>query len=260
MGCASSVNVKIIEDGENKKIIANDKKINCDNKLKSNEDKIFTNIKKESNDNDDNFYNNQSTNFKYSKKTKTINLIKSKQIKNDIQEKGKNGNKYIEIKHPLDKSSETNNDINNKNNQEERYNTLNDMKISKDIGNEVDNYITKNNLEDEDYVNYENYRDADDICNIGQSKDFDLIKKNNKNDLDEDISVIFTVQSTGVKYQININKNCKLIELIDEFKKKVKLSSFERPEFVFNNIYLIDNDKLISDYNIIDKSKINVFL
>ena len=44
------------------------------------------------------------------------------------------------------------------------------------------------------------------------------------------------------------------------FKKKIDLSSFERPEFMFKGVYLIDYDKPIEDYNITDKSKINVYI
>ena len=40
----------------------------------------------------------------------------------------------------------------------------------------------------------------------------------------------------------------------------MKLSSFEKPEFVFNAVFLIDSDKPISDYNINDGDKINVFI
>ena len=44
------------------------------------------------------------------------------------------------------------------------------------------------------------------------------------------------------------------------FKKKINLSSFEHPEFMFNGVYLIDFDKPIEEYNIINKSKINVYI
>ena len=111
--------------------------------------------------------------------------------------------------------------------------------------------------------NYEGV-DNDDVCNIGQSMDFDKIKEknniNNENEPNKEICVIFEIQSTGVKYNININKNSKLNDLIDLFKKKIKLSSFEKPEFVYNAVFLIDFDKSISDYKICDNSKITAFI
>ena len=38
------------------------------------------------------------------------------------------------------------------------------------------------------------------------------------------------------------------------------MSPFEKPEFMFNGVYLIDYDKSIAEYNINDKSKINVYI
>ena len=71
---------------------------------------------------------------------------------------------------------------------------------------------------------------------------------------------VLYLKSTGVKYNLNINKNSKLIDLIELFKKKIKLSAFEKPEFFFNTVFLVDFEKPISDYKITDNSKINVFI
>jgi len=103
----------------------------------------------------------------------------------------------------------------------------------------------------------------DDMCNFGKSIDLDKINNKNKNkkeNKNKEICVIFEIQSTGIKYNININENVKLIELIELFKKKIELTSFEKPEFVFNDVFLVDYEKPISDYKIGDNSKINVFI
>ena len=128
------------------------------------------------------------------------------------------------------------------------------------------NGVNNKNYEDEDQdgVNIGNNGDGDDdMCNFGQSMDFDKIKnkKNNENENEsKEICVIFEIQSTGVKYNININENVKLFDLIELFKKKIHLSSFEKPEFVFNTVFLVDFEKKISEYKIGDNSKINVFI
>lgn len=104
--------------------------------------------------------------------------------------------------------------------------------------------------------------DNDDMCNFGQSMDFDNLKNKENQDVNEvkEICVIFEIQSTGVKYYINIKENVKLLELIELFKKKIQISTFEKPEFVFNTIFLVDFEKPIVDYKICDNSKINVFI
>ena len=198
----------------------------------------------------------------------------------------KNKNKFIPLKHPLDESSENKTSelskLKNLNISEEKEklkdnlknkninNKNNDINVMSSIEERINNYNGMNNNnnyedEDEDGVNMGNNGDGDDdMCNFGQSMDFDKIKNKNKNNENEDeskeICVIFEIQSTGVKYNININENVKLIELIELFKKKIHLSSFEKPEFVFNTVFLVDFEKKISDYKIGDNSKINVFI
>ena len=230
----------------------------------------------------DNYYN-QSTNFKYLKETK-INLVKSNPLmKNNDKTDEKNRNKYIPIKHPLDISSENkNSDLNNLKNlkiSEEKENGNNGKKEEKNKNNNdvinsieerINNFNGMNNNngnnygDEEDGVNMIDYgeRDNDDMCNFGQSMDFNNMKnKGNKNEKEiNEISVIFEIQSTGVKYIIDVKENVKLIELIELFKKKLKLSTFEKPEFVFNSVFLIDFEKPISYYKICDNSKINVFI
>ena len=229
--------------------------------------------------------NNKSTNFKYLKDNK-INLIKSNPIIKDNkneQDLNQYQYKFIPLRHPLDSSLDKNySDLKNINISEEKEkekenNNENYIKenINDNINDNVeekiniDNEINNNDDDNDDAVNIGNYYggegdgDNDDMCNFGQSMDFD--NKNNKNknkneNESKEICVVFEIQSTGVKYNINVNENVKLIELIELFKKKIKLSSFEKPEFVFNSVFLVDFEKPISDYKIEDKSKINVFI
>ena len=319
MGCASSVNVQIEENKDKKKILANGKEVgtikNINNnekieeKSEENQDEDYIDmatIKQSKNENtesktfnnsnmnkisdkhnikiNDKYYNSQSTNFKYLKDNK-INLIKSNPIMKDNNNKldGKNQNKFIPLKHPLDISSENKTSelskLKNLNISEEKEKLKdnisdkndannNNINVMSSIEERINNYngIKNNNYEDEDEdgVNIGNNGegDDDDMCNFGQSMDFNKIKnKNNKNeDESKEICVIFEIQSTGVKYNININENVKLIELIELFKKKIHLSSFEKPEFVFNTVFLVDFEKKISEYKIGDNSKINVFI
>ena len=297
MGCTSSVNIRIEEDGDNKKILANGKEVGNKKKIKidkieehSNEDNYESSLnddKKENNQNktktdtndfkkqniSENLFNNQSINFKYLRENKPINMIKSNQIngnKKDIDYQYK----FIPIKHPIDISSEfsecnqinTNKENDNKNinidnnNKNDNYEVMNSMeeRINNfNVDNDGGNY-------DEDGVNQDSYGagDNEDMCNLGVS--MDISKAKNKNDKKEDenkeICVIFEIQSTGVKYNIKVNQNIKLFELIEIFKKTVNYSSFEKPEFVFNAVFLIDYDKPISDYKIINNSKINVYV
>ena len=301
MGCASSINVQIEENKDNKKILANGKEVgnikiynneNIEEKSEDNQDEYYLeipnkneNTESKTNTNTDKMpnkynikindnYHNQSTNFKYLKDYK-INLIKSNPVMND--KNIKKDEKYIPLKHPLDissdnKSSQLKNlnksEENEKINKEKNDNKNNNNDLINSIEERINNYhrINNNNEDEDDGVNMGNYeeRDNDDMCNIGQSMDFDNIKNkeniNNENECNKEICVIFEIQSTGVKYNININKDSKLIDLIELFKKKIKLSSFEKPEFVFNTAFLIDFEKPISDYKIYDNSKINVFI
>jgi len=282
MGCASSVNVKIEEDTDNRKILADGKevgKIKKDKKEKNEEkseenkeeeylelpsktentqSKTNTKMKYKIKENsqikinnikiNDKYYNNQSTNFKYMKDDKAFNLMKSDQI-NQNKNEDNNQNKYISLRHPLD-SSMNNNQSKNKN--------LGNINIS----NEKENNKNNNYGDDEGGVNMGNFEEDnnDDMCNLGQSVDLDKAKNNKKQNENEEISIVFEMQTTGVKYNINFNKNITLLELIEIFKKKVKLSPFEKPEFVFNDVFLVDFDKPISYYKINNSSKINVYL
>ena len=282
MGCASSVNVKIEEDTDNRKILADGKEVGKikKDKIEKNEEKYEENkeeeylelpsktentqsktntkIKYKIKENsqikinnikiNDKYYNNQSTNFKYMKDDKAFNLMKSDQI-NQNKNEDNNQNKYISLRHPLD-SSMDNNESKNKN--------LGNINIS----NEKENNKNNNYGDDEDGVNMGNFEEDnnDDMCNLGQSVDLDKAKNNKKQNENEEISIVFEMQTTGVKYNINFNKNITLLELIEIFKKKVKLSPFEKPEFVFNDVFLVDFDKPISYYKINNSSKINVYL
>lgn len=284
MGCASSVNVKIEEDTDNRKVLANGKEVGnlkknniekIDEKAEENKDEEYlelpsktentlsksntktkTKFKIKENSQikinnikiNDKYYNNQSTNFKYLKDDKVLNLIKSNQI-NENKNEDDNKNKYISLRHPLD-SNLDNNEPKNKN--------LGNIYIS----TEKENNKYNNYGDDDDGVNMGNFEEDnnDDMCNLGQSVDLDKVKNNKKQNENKEISIIFEMQTTGGKYIININNNITLLELIETFKKKVKLSPFEKPEFVFNDVFLVDLDKPISYYKINDNSKINVYL
>ena len=238
-----------------------------------------TNKKKINNQNIKINDNNQSTNFKYLKDNK-ITIIKSNPLIKDIKnEQDLNQYKFIPLKHPLDSSlGKNNSQLKNINISEEKENNNENKNITKNINSnndinsveeKINNYNGNNNNygDDEDGVNIGNYYggegENDDMCNFGQSMDLDKINNKNKNkkeNKNKEICVIFEIQSTGIKYNININENVKLIELIELFKKKIELSSFEKPEFVFNDVFLVDYEKPISDYKIGDNSKINVFI
>lgn len=284
MGCASSVNVKIEEDTDNRKVLANGKEVGnlkknniekIDEKAEENKDEEYlelpsktentlsksntktkTKFKIKENSQikinnikiNDKYYNNQSTNFKYLKDDKVLNLIKSNQI-NENKNEDDNKNKYISLRHPLD-SNLDNNEPKNKN--------LGNIYIS----TEKENNKYNNYGDDDDGVNMGNFEEDnnDDMCNLGQSVNLDKVKNNKKQNENKEISIIFEMQTTGGKYIININNNITLLELIETFKKKVKLSPFEKPEFVFNDVFLVDLDKPISYYKINDNSKINVYL
>ena len=253
---------------------------NEENKTISNTNKISNKQNIRINDN----YYNKSTNFKYLKETK-INLIKSIPLmKDNNKAKEKVKNKYIPLKHPLDISSEKNNSEFNKLkklNISEEKEKENDNKEGKDFNHNKNNNELMNSIEerinnyngsnnnnlnygDDDGINMGNceVEDNDDMCNFGQSMDFDNLKNKENQDVNEvkEICVIFEIQSTGVKYYINIKENVKLLELIELFKKKIQISTFEKPEFVFNTIFLVDFEKPIVDYKICDNSKINVFI
>ena len=304
MGCASSVNIQIEEDKDNRKLLANGKEVgtikkyqNEDEEKKSKESKDedymdLTTIK-QSNENTNskiltnsknlNAHNikinnnyNQSTNFKYLKENK-INLIKSNPVIKDNKNEENNKYKFIPLRHPLDISSEKkNSSLKNLNISEEREKNnenenkkinKNDIDVMNSMEERINNYHGNNNnyneYEEEDGVNMGNYDgDGDnyDICNFGQSMDLDKMKKNRNDNQSKEICVIFEIQSTGVKYSININENVKLNELIELFKKKIKISSFEKPDFLFNEVFMVDFEKPISDYKIKDNSKIVVFL
>ena len=295
MGCASSVNVQIEEDTDNRKILANGKEVGnikknniekIDEKSEENKEEEYlelpsktentqsktntkTKIKIKENTQininnikiNDKYYNNQSTNFKYLKDDKPINLIKSNQI-NENKNQDNNQNKYISLRHPLDSILD---------NQESKNKNLGNINISNEKENNNDNSIedglnniNKNNIygDDEDGVNMGNFDgdNNDDMCNLGQSVDIDKMKNNKKEKEKKEICINFEMQTTGVKYIINVNNNITLFELIEIFKKKVKLSPFEKPEFVFNDVFLVDFDKPISYYKLNNNSKINVYL
>ena len=286
MGCASSVNVKIEEDTDNRKVLANGKEVSnikknniekIDEKSEENKEEEYLELPSKTENTqsktntkakfkikensqikinnikiNDKYYNNQSTNFKYLKDDKAFNLVKSDQIKkNENIKEDNNQNKFISLRHPLDNSLD--------NNQSENKN-LGNLNIS----NEKENNKNNNYGDDEDGVNMgmgDFMEDNnDDMCNLGQSVELDKGKNNKKQNENEEISIVFEMQTTGVKYNINFNKNITLMELIEIFKKKVKLSPFEKPEFVFNDVFLVDFDKPISYYKINNNSKINVYL
>ena len=209
-----------------------------------------------------NLYNYKSTNYKFSKEEQK-NLHKSNPVFNmNKQKESYNNMDFIELKHPLDNSSSEDENANKNQNQ----NTVNkeNIYVSNSMEERINNF--KNNLNEinehieEDGVNMGNYRDEenDDMVNFGQSMTNDKI--NEAINEQKEICVIFEIQSTGERHYINTKKDIKFNDLVEIFKNKIDLSPFEKPEFMFNGVYLIDYDKPISEYNINDKSKINVYI
>ena len=209
-----------------------------------------------------NLYNYKSTNYKFSKEEQK-NLHKSNPVFNmNKQKESYNNMDFIELKHPLDNSSSEDENANKNQNQ----NTANkeNIYVSNSMEERINNF--KNNLNEinehieEDGVNMGNYRDEenDDMVNFGQSMTNDKI--NEAINEQKEICIIFEIQSTGEKHYINTKKDIKFNDLVEIFKNKIDLSPFEKPEFMFNGVYLIDYDKPISEYNINDKSKINVYI
>jgi len=286
MGCNTSVNIQTKEDKDDRIIKINENKENkttknenIENDNNNNENAEYLDvesIKKTENGNTDcktiinnnvskihnlninkNLYNYKSTNFKYLKEEQQ-NLHKSNLLKDNKKDMSYNNTDYIVLKHPLDNSS---NDIGEQEQQNQVTTKKDNINVTTSMEERINNYKSgiNENIE-EDEVNMGNYKDDenDDMCNFGQSMDNKKVNEviNNQKEL----TIIFDIQSTGEKYNINVNQGIKLNDLFEKFKKKIDLSSFERPEFMFNGVYLIDYDKSIEDYNITDKSKINVYI
>ena len=284
------MNVQIKEDKDDRVIKVNVNRVNktntetkkSDNNAKENEDYLdIESGKNNPNGNTDcktiinnnisdihkmninkNLYNYKSTNYKFSKEEQK-NLHKSNPVFNmNKQKESYNNMDFIELKHPLDNSSSEDENANKNQNQ----NTVNkeNINVSNSMEERINNF--KNNLNEinehieEDGVNMGNYRDEenDDMVNFGQSMTNDKI--NEAINEQKEICVIFEIQSTGERHYINTKKDIKFNDLVEIFKNKIDLSPFEKPEFMFNGVYLIDFDKPISEYNINDKSKINVYI
>ena len=202
-----------------------------------------------------NLYNYKSTNYKFLKDEQK-DLYKSNPVLNmNKKEKSDNNIDYIELKHPLDKSSSENDNKNDNIIKKENIN------VSSSMEERIKNYKNNENEHiEEDGVNLGNsrYEENDDMVNVGQSMTHEQINEI-KNE-QKDICIIFEIQSIGERHNINTKKDIKLNDLLEIFKNKIDMSPFEKPEFMFNGVYLIDYDKSISEYNIKDKSKINVYI
>ena len=283
MGCNTSMNVQTKEDKDDRIIKVN---VNKGNKIK------IDNKKSDNNDNDDedcldvesdrknqngntdcktiinnntngiqnmninkNLYNYKSTNYKYLKDEQK-DLHKSNPILNmNKKEESLNNIDYIELKHPLDKSSSENENENKNIIKKENIN------VSSSMEERIKNYKNYDNENvEEDCINMGNSRDEDndDMVNFGQSMANEKINEITKEQ--KEICIIFEIQSTGERHNINTKKEIKLYDLIEKFKNTIDMSPFEKPEFMFNGVYLIDYDKSIAEYNINDKSKINVYI
>ena len=283
MGCNTSMNVQTKEDKDDRIIKVN---VNKGNKIK------IDNKKSDNNDNDDedcldvesdrknqngntdcktiinnntsgiqnmninkNLYNYKSTNYKYLKDEQK-DLHKSNPILNmNKKEESLNNIDYIELKHPLDKSSSENENENKNIIKKENIN------VSSSMEERIKNYKNYDNENvEEDCINMGNSRDEDndDMVNFGQSMANEKINEITKGQ--KEICIIFEIQSTGERHNINTKKEIKLYDLIEKFKNTIDMSPFEKPEFMFNGVYLIDYDKSIAEYNINDKSKINVYI
>ena len=287
MGCNTSMNIQTKEDkddriikiNENKenKTTKNENKENDKNNNKDNGEYLdIESIKKIENGNTDcktivnnnvskihnlninkNLYNYKSTNFKYLKDEQQ-NLHKSNLLKDNKKEISYNNTDFIALKHPLDNSSDN---IDEQEQQNQVTTKKENINVTTSMEQRINNYKSGINEQiEEDEVNMGNYKDDenDDMCNFGQSIDDKKVNEVMNNQ--KEITIIFDIQSTGEKYNIKANQGIKLNDLIEKFKKTIDLSSFERPEFMHNGVYLIDYDKSIEDYNITDKSKINVYI
>ena len=283
MGCNTSMNVQTKEDKDDRIIKVNvnkGNKIKIDNKKSDNndnDDEDYLDVesdRKNQNGNTDcktiinnntsgiqnmninkNLYNYKSTNYKFLKDEQK-DLHKSNPVLNmNKKEESLNNIDYIELKHPLDKSSSENEIVNKNTNKKENIN------VSSCMEERIKNYKNYENENiEEDGVNMGNFgeEENDDMVNFGQSMTNEKINEI-KNEQKE-ICIIFEIQSTGERHNINTKKEIKLNDLIELFKNKIDLSPFEKPEFMFNGVYLIDYDKSIEEYNIEDKSKINVYI
>ena len=202
-----------------------------------------------------NLYNYKSTNYKYLKDVQK-DLHKSNPVLNiNKKEESINNINYIELKHPLDKSS-SENEMENKNTIKKE-----NINVSSSMEERIKNYKNyENENMEEDGVNMGNSREEenDDMVNVGQSMTHEKINEITKEQ--KEICIIFEIQSTGERHNITTKKEIKLNDLIEIFKNKIDLSPFEKPEFMFNGVYLIDYDKSIAEYDIKDKSKINVYI
>ena len=286
MGCNTSMNIQTKEDKDDRTIKINENKenkaIKNENKENDNDNKDngeyldIESIKKIENGNTDcktivnnnvskihnlninkNLYNYKSTNFKYLKEEQQ-NLYKSNLLKDNKKEISYNNTDFIALKHPLDNSSDN---IDEQEQQNQVTTKKENINVTTSMEQRINNYKSGINEQiEEDEVNMGNYKDDenDDMCNFGQSIDDKKVNEVMNNQ--KEITIIFDIQSTGEKYNIKANQGIKLNDLIEKFKKTIDLSSFERPEFMHNGVYLIDYDKSIEDYNITDKSKINVYI
>ena len=249
MGCASNDNVKTEEENKNKNKLSNGKE-GLNNKEKNGgkseekEDEDYLEIPTSKNQNTDSKIIGNPTNIP---KIYNINNNFNKNQSTDLKD-----NNMIKNSQKISDNKKQDNNL-GKNGTS--FNQLKNLNISKDKENDSN--------EKKDNLNFGNYdEENDDMCNLMQSMDIDKVKndKNKKENENKEICVIFEMQSSGAKYNINVKQNIKLFELIEIFKKKIKLSSFENPEFVFNTVFLVDFDKTISDYKIGDNSIINVFV
>ena len=286
MGCNTSMNIQTKEDKDDRIIKINENKENKttknENKENDNDNKdngeyldiesikkiengntdcktiIYNNVSKIHNLNiNKNLYNYKSTNFKYLKDEQQ-NLHKSNLLKDNKKEISYNNTDFIALKHPLDNSSDNMEEQEQQNQVTTKKENIN---VTTSMEQRINNYKSGINEQiEEDEVNIGNYKDDenDDMCNFGQS--IDDKKANEVMNNQKEITIIFDIQSTGEKYNIKTNQGIKLNDLIEKFKRTIDLSSFERPEFMHNGVYLIDYDKSIEDYNITDKSKINVYI
>jgi hypothetical protein len=176
-------------------------------------------------DNNINDINNNIDNINNENNNNNIDIIENNNINKDID-----NNKEIDnnidnnnINKDIDNNKENDNNIDN-NNKNDNYEVMNSMERRINLLSIIYSYGAGDN---------------DDMCNLGMSMEITKAKNNNKKeDEKKEICLIFEIQSTGVKHNIKVNQNIKLFELIEKFKKTVKLSSFEKPEFAFNAVFL----------------------
>jgi len=181
-----------------------------------------------------NLYNYKSTNYKFSKEEQK-NLHKSNPVFNmNKQKESYNNMDFIELKHPLDNSSDEIEEQNQITNKNENINVTTSME------KRINNYKSDINEQiEENEDNIGNYRDEenDDMVNFGQSMTNEKINETLKQQ--KDINVIFEIQSSGEKHNFNIRQDIKFNDLVERAGREGGLFGSFDCGFLKSNLNLL---------------------